>query len=106
METPTAVESPLSFQKIPVEKIQPSPYQPRKDFTPEDLQDLADSMKEEGLLQPVLVRPSHDSFQLVSGERRRFAEGGTQTQRQRSGNPRPAGALAIRALAVVRARCR
>ena len=76
METPAAVESPLSFQKIPVEKIQPSPYQPRKDFTPEDLQDLADSMKEEGLLQPVLVRPCtvhgapSTAYELVSGERR------------------------------------
>src|SRR5438552_12070768 len=61
---------PAVLQQLPLEKIQPSPYQARKDFTPEDLQDLANSMKEEGLLQPVLVRRSNDSFQLVSGERR------------------------------------
>ena len=49
---------PAVLQQLPLEKIQPSPYQARKDFTPEDLQDLANSMKEEGLLQPVLVRRS------------------------------------------------
>ena len=56
---------------LPVESIQPNPQQPRRDFSPEELDALADSIRASGLLQPVVVRPlSGDRFQLIAGERR------------------------------------
>src|SRR5216684_616425 len=59
-----------TFQLIPVENIKPSSHQARKDFNPDAIQTLADSMKEEGLIQPIVVRPVNGSFELVAGERR------------------------------------
>ena len=58
---------------LPVEKIRPNPFQPRKDFQPEELEELAKSIKENGLLQPLMVRPvpgGRDLWELVAGERR------------------------------------
>src|SRR5258708_5397895 len=67
------LEAPVAsavYQQIPLAQIAPSPHQARKDFDPAALQGLADSMKAEGLLEPVLVRQVGDSFELISGERR------------------------------------
>ncbi len=58
------------FAEIPVKKIEANPYQPRKEFDPEQLRELADSIRAEGLLQPVVVRQVGDRFQLIAGERR------------------------------------
>lgn len=58
------------MKMIPVEKISRNEAQPRKHFDGDALKELADSIKELGLLQPVLVRPFGDGFQLVAGERR------------------------------------
>lgn len=56
---------------IPVAQISPNPDQPRKDFEPEALQELADSLKTYGLIQPITVRRfSAESYQIISGERR------------------------------------
>jgi len=56
---------------IPIEKIAPSPYQPRKEFNGSSLEDLAASITEYGVLQPINVRKIGDKgFELVSGERR------------------------------------
>jgi ParB family chromosome partitioning protein len=56
---------------IPIEQIEANPYQPRKDFEPQALQELADSLRVHGLIQPVTVRRLHDrAYQLISGERR------------------------------------
>jgi ParB family chromosome partitioning protein len=56
---------------IPVGKISPNPDQPRKDFDPEALQELAESITAYGLIQPVTVRRlSAEAYQLISGERR------------------------------------
>jgi ParB family transcriptional regulator, chromosome partitioning protein len=58
-------------QRIPVTRIVPCPFQPRKDFTEESIKELADSIKEQGILQPLIVRPSKNgSFELIAGERR------------------------------------
>ncbi|HHW12198.1 MAG TPA: ParB/RepB/Spo0J family partition protein [Firmicutes bacterium] len=57
-------------QEIPVESIEPNPYQPRRHFDPESLQELAASIKEHGVLQPLLVRRKGDGYQLIAGERR------------------------------------
>jgi ParB family chromosome partitioning protein len=53
-----------------VAAIQPNPYQPRDAFDEETIGALADSIREVGLLQPVLVRPAGDGFELIAGERR------------------------------------
>lgn len=53
-----------------VEKIRRGTYQPRRLFDPELLQELADSIKAQGMIQPIIVRPFADGFELVAGERR------------------------------------
>ncbi len=60
------------FLYIPVDRLRPNPDQPRKHFDPEALRDLTTSVKEKGVLQPVLVRqdPEGDGFILIAGERR------------------------------------
>lgn len=57
-------------RSIPVDRIQPSPYQPRRRFDPERIAELAVSIRQQGLLQPILVRPLGDRFELIAGERR------------------------------------
>jgi ParB family chromosome partitioning protein len=60
------------MQNIAIGRIRPNPYQPRKDFRPEDLADLESSLRATGLLQPVSVRPSPtgSGYELIAGERR------------------------------------
>jgi ParB family chromosome partitioning protein len=57
-------------QKIAWDRIKPSPFQPRKDFTDEALKELADSIREQGIVQPLIVRAVGDGFELIAGERR------------------------------------
>ncbi|MDR9363440.1 MAG: ParB/RepB/Spo0J family partition protein [Microbacteriaceae bacterium] len=59
-----------AFANIPVGQIQPNPQQPRDVFEPEAFQELVHSVKEFGVLQPIVVRPDGDNFQLIMGERR------------------------------------
>lgn len=59
-----------AYQLISPDLIQPNPYQPRKDFNEEELTDLTASIKEQGILSPLLVVPAEEGFTLVSGERR------------------------------------
>ncbi len=58
------------LKMLPVDKIQRGKYQPRVNFDQEKLQELADSILEKGLIQPILVRPVEDGFELIAGERR------------------------------------
>lgn len=68
---PAAPAAPNGFIEIAVTAVTPSPYQARKDIAPEHLQELADSIRAEGLLQPVVVRKVADGkYQLIAGERR------------------------------------
>jgi ParB family chromosome partitioning protein len=55
---------------VEVSRIDPNPYQPRVDFDPQSLRELAQSIRENGLVQPVTVRRWENRFQLISGERR------------------------------------
>ena len=57
-------------QRVPLNRVQASPLQPRKDFPPESLRELADSIREQGIVQPLLVRERHGCFELIAGERR------------------------------------
>jgi ParB family chromosome partitioning protein len=58
------------FIDVMVSSIEPSPYQARREIVAEQLQELAESIRSEGLLQPIVVRRHGDKYQLVAGERR------------------------------------
>ncbi len=68
----TETDSPIgeSIQEIPVKDISPNPYQPRTHFSEEGLTELAESIHEHGLLEPILVRKHSTGYQIVAGERR------------------------------------
>jgi ParB family chromosome partitioning protein len=64
---------PAAQRRVPIELIRPSPFQPRRRFADPELDALAQSIREKGILQPLLVRPLPDDeavFELVAGERR------------------------------------
>jgi ParB family transcriptional regulator, chromosome partitioning protein len=66
---PTAPRRPDMV--VPVEKIVPNPNQPRRDFAPDALQDLAASIRAKGVIQPLIVRQTGpDTYEIVAGERR------------------------------------
>lgn len=75
---PAAVPAPVApappsgpaVRKVPLSRIRPSPLQPRKDFPAEALEDLAASIREQGIVQPLLVRGVGDHLELIAGERR------------------------------------
>ena len=67
---PPAEESLQGVTQVPIAKIDPNPVQPRTTFDPEALGALAASIRADGVLQPVLVRPAGDRYTLVVGERR------------------------------------
>lgn len=57
-------------REVPIEKVHPNPDQPRRIFNHEALEDLSNSIREKGVLQPLLVREVNGSFEIVAGERR------------------------------------
>jgi ParB family chromosome partitioning protein len=59
-----------TLRQLPLDQIQRSPFQPRVSFKKESLQELADSIRRQGVLQPIVVRPRGEGFELVAGERR------------------------------------
>lgn len=59
-----------SVLEIPIKDIRPNPFQPRKSFDEVALQELADSIKHDGLLQPIVVKEDLDGYVLIAGERR------------------------------------
>ncbi|MCB7128434.1 MAG: ParB/RepB/Spo0J family partition protein [Candidatus Brocadiales bacterium] len=64
------VEPTDSILQISPESIQPNPHQPRREFSPQAIGSLVESIREHGMLQPILVRPAKDGYQLLAGERR------------------------------------
>lgn len=58
------------YQEIPLSAVEPSPYQARREIPAEQLNELAESIRAEGLLQPIVVRKVGGKFQLIAGERR------------------------------------
>ena len=65
-----------SINKLSLSEIKPNPYQPRKDFDKENLQDLTNSIKERGVIQPIIVRKSSSGdskYEIIAGERRWLA---------------------------------
>ena len=68
---PTPVPPPgEQVRPLPIQRVRPCAFQPRKDFAEEALRELADSIKAQGILSPLIVRPLGDDFELIAGERR------------------------------------
>ena len=65
VETATA-----GLEEVALDQIDPNPFQPRRAFLPDKLQELADSIRASGVVQPVLLRRSNERYQLIAGERR------------------------------------
>src|ERR671916_2533545 len=64
-------EERSALRELPLSQIRPNPYQPRKEFRAEDLAELQASLDANGLLQPIVVRPSGPGgYELIAGERR------------------------------------
>lgn len=68
--TPSALPAE-SVTRLPIERIQRGRYQPRRDFDPDALRELADSIAAQGVIQPIVVRPvGDDRYEIIAGERR------------------------------------
>ena len=70
VENSSAVDNSQKVVEINVELIDPNPFQPRKVFSDDELVELAESIEQHGLIQPIAVRKVGDRYQLISGERR------------------------------------
>lgn len=80
--TPVAPSAPgLTLIEIPLAQIVPNPRQPRREFDPAAIKELAESIRSEGLMQPIVVRKIKDGYELIAGERRwrAFKELGQKT---------------------------
>ena len=67
--TVSATDNPL--QTLPIEFLHSGKYQPRKDMSEEALEELASSIRSQGIIQPIVVRPiAHNSYEIIAGERR------------------------------------
>jgi ParB family chromosome partitioning protein len=69
-DQPVSVENGTRVLMLKVEEIHPNPYQPRVEFKQEELDDLANSIREKGVIQPLLVRSKPGGYELIAGERR------------------------------------
>jgi len=66
-------ERPRAQRKVPIEFLKPNPRNPRREFAEPELGELADSIRQHGVIQPIVVRPvkgAHDRFEIIAGERR------------------------------------
>jgi ParB family chromosome partitioning protein len=69
-ETENYGSGAVRFFQCPVEMIEPNPYQPRQSFDGDELEELASSVKEQGILTPLLVSKTEKGYRLIAGERR------------------------------------
>jgi len=69
-DVPAVADTRDRVQKVPLGKVRPSALQPRKQFSDESLRELADSIREQGIVQPLIVRTRGEFFELIAGERR------------------------------------
>lgn len=73
VETAISTEKPASgsgLEYLAIDLIDRSPYQPRQHFAEEALEELAESIRSQGLIQPIVVRKTHNRYELIAGERR------------------------------------
>lgn len=66
----SSVQSASELQRIPLSRVRPNPFQPRREFDPTEMGELEASLRASGLLQPISVRRHGDTFELIAGERR------------------------------------
>ena len=67
------VDRPRAQRKVPIEFLKPNPRNPRREFADAELKELADSIRQHGVIQPIVVRPvrgAQDRFEIIAGERR------------------------------------
>jgi ParB family chromosome partitioning protein len=64
------VDTRERIERVPLARLRPCPFQPRKDFPPDALRELADSIREQGIVQPLIVRDRGDHLEIIAGERR------------------------------------
>jgi ParB family transcriptional regulator, chromosome partitioning protein len=72
-ETATTTERVRNQRKVPIEYLKPNPRNPRRNFSDAELDDLAASIRQRGIIQPVVVRPvrgAKDAYEIIAGERR------------------------------------
>lgn len=69
-ETEAPPAAAAGLEQIPLNLIDPNPFQPRIQLSEDGLDELANSIRASGLLQPILIRPARERYQLVAGERR------------------------------------
>lgn len=69
-QEPAAVDVPRATQTLPRSELKPNPWQPRRVFDPQGLEELASSLKTHGFLQPIVVRRAGGAYEVISGERR------------------------------------
>ena len=69
-EVASAKQDRQDYFYCDIDLIRPNRFQPRVNFAEEDLQELTDSVKTQGILQPLLVRQDEDGYELIAGERR------------------------------------
>ncbi|MDD5595763.1 MAG: ParB/RepB/Spo0J family partition protein [Candidatus Omnitrophica bacterium] len=67
-ETDASAKETIMFLKL--SQVRPNPFQPREDFDSQSLEELIQSVKEKGVIQPILVRRTGDTYELIAGERR------------------------------------
>jgi len=67
-ETDASAKETIMFLKL--SQVRPNPFQPREDFDTQSLEELIQSVKEKGVIQPILVRRTGDTYELIAGERR------------------------------------
>lgn len=69
-EAPTPVEKLSGFVELKIDQLQPGQYQPRQQFPQEKLEELADSIRRQGIIQPIVVRSVLNGYEILAGERR------------------------------------
>src|SRR5712692_7087687 len=72
-EETKSVERARNARRVPIEFLKPNPRNPRRNFSDAELDELAGSIKERGIIQPIIVRPAPgapDAFEIIAGERR------------------------------------
>src|ERR1700724_3560022 len=72
-EETKAVEQGRNQRRVPLESLRPTPRNPRRNFAETELDERAASMRDRGIIQPIVVRPVHgapDSYEIIAGERR------------------------------------
>lgn len=69
-DTETSAEATAQFKKLPIDVIHPGRYQPRRQIDKEQLEELASSIRAQGIIQPIVVRRAEQGYEIIAGERR------------------------------------